>query len=177
MIRYDHSEINEEKQRTAYRKDKRKPMNVRAHTKLNAITAMFAGLFMFFMLLSFDVFAPEADKDDPIIITIFFVLMLGMMISGFIWIMNLASYKMEPDDEMSKQTRGKANGLAFAVWFITVTALFFILEKVRPGAVSALFAQGNFFQLEISGLLTYDSIRHFIFLILDRQEMSDEEEE
>ena len=177
MIKYYSSEINENKQRADYKKDKRKPMDVRAHTKLNAITTMFAGLFIFFTQLAFEVFESETDKDDPVIITIFSVLALGMMISGFIWMMNLASYKMEPDDEMSKQTRDKANGLAFAVWFIIVTILFFILERVRAGAVSSLFKQGNFLMLEFSGLLTYDSIRHFIFLTLDRQETSEDEEE
>ena len=162
--------------REQYKKDKRKPMSVRAHTKLNAITALFAGLFCFYTVFSADVIGMQ-DQDHPADLAIFVVLMTGMFVSGFIWLMNLASYKMEPDDELSERIRGKANGISFVVWHIIVINLFFVAELVKKGAMSAMFRPGNFFMLFISGILTYDTARHFTFLILDRPEKSEDEEE
>ena len=165
-----------EEYRRRYKKDRRKPMSVRAHTKLRAVTAMFAGLFMFYTAISMTLIDPNS-KDDPVDIAIFSVLGLGMFISGFIWCMNLASYKMEPDDEMSEQLRGKANGLAFGVWFPAMLSVMLLLEHFHSGAASALLKNQNYALLSASGLLTYNSVRHTFFLMLDKAEKTEEEEE
>ena len=162
--------------RENYKKDKRKPMPLRAHTKLNAVTAMFAGSLFFWSMVSSEVIN---GKENPADIAIFIILGLGMFISGFIWCMNLASYKLEPDDEMSEQLRGKANGMAFIVWFPLALSVFSLLEHFHPGATSAIMkiSNTNSYMLLISGILTYDSIRHFIFLMMDKDDKSSEKEE
>ncbi|WP_294480639.1 hypothetical protein [uncultured Ruminococcus sp.] len=160
--------------RENYKKDKRKPMPLRAHTKLNAVTAMFAGSLFFWSMVSSEVIN---GKENPADIAIFIILGLGMFISGFIWCMNLASYKMEPDDEMSEQLRGKANGMAFLVWFSLALSVFLLLEHFHPGATSAIMKFSNSYMLIISGILTYDSIRHFLFLMMDKDDKSSEKEE
>ena len=164
--------------RENYKKDKRKPMPLRAHTKLNAVTAMFAGSLFFWSMVSTDVIGFDG-KDNPADIVIFAVLGLGMFISGFIWCMNLTSYKLEPDDEMSEQLRGKANGMAFIVWFPLALSVFSLLEHFHPGATSAIMkiSNTNSYMLLISGILTYDSIRHFLFLMMDKDDKSSEKEE
>ncbi|MBQ8966369.1 hypothetical protein [Ruminococcus sp.] len=161
--------------RAQYKKDKRKPMSVRAHTKLKAITALFSGLFFFYMVFSGDVLGMNDKEDHPADIAVMFVLMTGMLISGFIWLMNLASYKMEPDDEMSARTRDKANGVSFFVWYLAVFPLLMVMEKVKNGSVSQLL-RGSFYLIFISGLLIYDALRHFMFLMLDKPDRADEEE-
>ncbi|ADU20903.1 hypothetical protein [Ruminococcus albus] len=162
--------------RENYKKDKRKPMSLRAHTKLNAVTAMFAGSLFFWSMVSSDVIN---GKENPADIAIFIILGLGMFISGFIWCMNLTSYKLEPDDEMSEQLRGKANGMAFIVWFPLALSVFSLLEHFHPGATSAIMkiSNTNSYMLLISGILTYDSIRHFLFLMMDKDDKSSEKEE
>ena len=160
--------------RENYKKDKRKPMPLRAHTKLNAVTAMFAGSLFFWSMVSSEVIN---GKENPADIVIFAVLGLGMFISGFIWCMNLASYKMEPDDEMSEQLRGKANGMAFLVWFSLALSVFLLLEHFHPGATSAIMKFSNSYMLIISGILTYDSVRHFLFLMIDKDEKIPAKEE
>ena len=160
--------------RENYKKDRRKPMPLRAHTKLNAVTAMFAGSLFFWSMVSSEVIN---GKENPADIAIFIILGLGMFISGFIWCMNLASYKMEPDDEMSEQLRGKANGMAFLVWFSLALSVFLLLEHFHPGATSAIMKFSNSYMLIISGILTYDSIRHFLFLMMDKDDKSSEKEE
>lgn len=162
--------------RENYKKDKRKPMPLRAHTKLNAVTAMFAGSLFFWSMVSSEVIN---GKENPADIAIFIILGLGMFISGFIWCMNLASYKLEPDDEMSEQLRGKANGMAFIVWFPLALSVFSLLEHFHPGATSAIMkiSNTNSYMLLISGILTYDSIRHFLFLMMDKDDRSSEKEE
>ncbi|EXM40116.1 hypothetical protein RASY3_05930 [Ruminococcus albus SY3] len=160
--------------RENYKKDRRKPMPLRTHTKLNAVTAMFAGSLFFWSMVSSEVIN---GKENPADIVIFAVLGLGMFISGFIWCMNLASYKMEPDDEMSEQLRGKANGMAFLVWFSLALSVFLLLEHFHPGATSAIMKFSNSYMLIISGILTYDSIRHFLFLMMDKDDKSSEKEE
>ena len=160
--------------RENYKKDKRKPMPLRAHTKLNAVTAMFAGSLFFWSMVSSEVIN---GKENPADIAIFIILGLGMFISGFIWCMNLASYKMEPDDEMSEQLRGKANGMAFLVWFSLALSVFLLLEHFHPGATSAIMKFSNSYMLIISGILTYDSVRHFLFLMIDKDEKIPAKEE
>lgn len=160
--------------RENYKKDRRKPMPLRAHTKLNAVTAMFAGSLFFWSMVSSEVIN---GKENPADIAIFIILGLGMFISGFIWCMNLASYKMEPDDEMSEQLRGKANGMAFLVWFSLALSVFLLLEHFHPGATSAIMKISNFYMLIISGILTYDSVRHFLFLMIDKDEKIPAKEE
>ena len=160
--------------RENYKKDRRKPMPLRAHTKLNAVTAMFAGSLFFWSMVSSDVIN---GKENPADIAIFIILGLGMFISGFIWCMNLASYKMEPDDEMSEQLRGKANGMAFIVWFPLALSVFLLLEHFHPGATSAIMKFSNSYMLIISGILTYDSVRHFLFLMIDKDEKIPAKEE
>ncbi|WP_024857790.1 hypothetical protein [Ruminococcus albus] len=162
--------------RENYKKDRRKPMPLRAHTKLNAVTAMFAGSLFFWSMVSTDVIGFDG-KDNPADIVIFAVLGLGMFISGFIWCMNLASYKLEPDDEMSEQLRGKANGMAFLVWFSLALSVFLLLEYFQPGATSAIMKFSNSYMLIISGILTYDSVRHFLFLMIDKDEKIPAKEE
>ena len=160
--------------RENYKKDKRKPMPLRAHTKLNAVTAMFAGSLFFWSMVSSEVIN---GKENPADIAIFIILGLGMFISGFIWCMNLASYKMEPDDEMSEQLRGKANGMAFLVWFSLALSVFLLLEHFHPGATTAIMKFSNSYMLIISGILTYDSVRHFLFLMIDKDEKIPAKEE
>ena len=160
--------------RENYKKDRRKPMPLRAHTKLNAVTAMFAGSLFFWSMVSSDVIN---GKENPADIAIFIILGLGMFISGFIWCMNLASYKLEPDDEMSEQLRGKANGMAFLVWFSLALSVFLLLEHFHPGATSAIMKFSNSYMLIISGILTYDSVRHFLFLMIDKDEKIPAKEE
>ena len=160
--------------RENYKKDKRKPMPLRAHTKLNAVTAMFAGSLFFWSMVSSEVIN---GKENPADIAIFIILGLGMFISGFIWCMNLASYKLEPDDEMSEQLRGKANGMAFLVWFSLALSVFLLLEHFHPGATSAIMNFSNSYMLIISGILTYDSVRHFLFLMIDKDEKVPAKEE
>ena len=162
--------------RENYKKDRRKPMPLRAHTKLNAVTAMFAGSLFFWTAVSTDVIGFDG-KDNPADIAIFIILGLGMFISGFIWCMNLASYKMEPDDEMSEQLRGKANGMAFLVWFSLALSVFLLLEHFHPGATSAIMKISNSYMLIISGILIYDSVRHFLFLMIDKDEKITAKEE
>ena len=161
--------------RAEYKKDKRKPMSVRAHTKVRGVTALFAGLFFFYMVFSGDVLGMNNKEDDPVDIAVMLVLMIGMLVSGFIWLMNLAAYKMEPDDEMSARTRDKANGAAFFVWYMVVIPLLMLMELVKNGSVSQLL-RGSFYLIFISGLLIYDAFRHFIFLMLDKPDRADEEE-
>lgn len=160
--------------RENYKKDRRKPMPLRAHTKLNAVTAMFAGSLFFWSMVSSEVIN---GKENPADIAIFIILGLGMFISGFIWCMNLASYKLEPDDEMSEQLRGKANGMAFLVWFSLALSVFLLLEHFHPGATSAIMKFSNSYMLIISGILTYDSVRHFLFLMIDKDEKIPAKEE
>ncbi|MBE6869188.1 MAG: hypothetical protein E7494_10550 [Ruminococcus albus] len=160
--------------RENYKKDRRKPMPLRAHTKLNAVTAMFAGSLFFWSMVSSEVIN---GKENPADIAIFIILGLGMFISGFIWCMNLTSYKLEPDDEMSEQLRGKANGMAFLVWFSLALSVFLLLEHFHPGATSAIMKISNFYMLIISGILTYDSVRHFLFLMIDKDEKIPAKEE
>ena len=160
--------------RENYKKDRRQPMPLRAHTKLNAVTAMFAGSLFFWSMVSSEVIN---GKENPADIAIFIILGLGMFISGFIWCMNLASYKLEPDDEMSEQLRGKANGMAFIVWFPLALSVFSLLEHFHPGATSAIMKISNFYMLIISGILTYDSVRHFLFLMIDKDEKIPAKEE
>lgn len=169
-------QLSQKEIRANFNKDKRKPLSVRARTKLNAVTAMFAGLFLFYMLFSAEVLG-FGDKDVPADIAIICILGLGMFISGFIWMMNMASYKMEPDDEMSIQTRYKAAALAFLVWYSAVALLLMLTERFKKGSVSALFGSGNFIMIFMSGILTYNALRHFAFLILDKPEKADPEEE
>ena len=78
---------------------------------------------------------------------------------------------------MSEQLRGKANGMAFLVWFSLALSVFLLLEHFHPGATSAIMKFSNSYMLIISGILTYDSIRHFLFLMMDKDDKSSEKEE
>ncbi|MBQ9543418.1 hypothetical protein [Ruminococcus sp.] len=166
--------VSPEALRPSYKNDKRRPICLRRHEKYTAVTEGFTALFCIYTVLG-DLFHVK-DKDDPLEIAVFLILMFGMFVSGFIWTMNLSAYKAEPHDEMSAQIKGRANGTAFFLWYALVMVSVFVLEMIKKGSVSQILTLGNFYMLSVGGLLIYDAIRRFVFLVMDRPDKPDDSE-
>lgn len=174
LSREERGRILQEMRVEAYKSDKRKPIGVYRHTKLACASKLSFAFMTIYCMISFRVF--PKDKDVPIDIIIFVILSLLMFITGFRYIMEIASCKAEPDDELSATNRAKSGEFAFSIWFI---AAFLIIGGL------AMFTQGKGIQFTASDMMMgasgfymlYMGIKDFVFLTLEGKPLEDEEGE
>lgn len=164
LSREERGRIAESMRYEAYKADKRKPIGVYQRTKLSCMFYLSFCVAQLYALISFHAF--PKDKDVPIDIALFLVLFVTAFVFGFRYMMNLASYKPEPDDELAAQNRAKAGEAAFYVWYAVAVLLvsFVLIFKDR---LYEPFVLSDFMLTSCGMFMLYQGLKDLVFLLLD----------
>lgn len=174
LSREERSRIAQRMRYEAYKADKRKPIGVYRRTKLSCMFYLSFSAAQLYALISFHAF--PKDKDVPIDIALFLALFVTAFVFGFRYMMNLASYKPEPDDELAAQNRAKSGEAAFYLWYAVAVLLvsFVLIFKDR---LYEPFVVSDFMLTSCGMFMLYQGLKDLVFLLLDGSPEEESEDE
>ena len=174
LTREERRRILTEIQAESYRTDTRKPVSIRRMSRINCVISLLLSLMCFSMVMI------DMIGENDILNALFMIPLFGVIGYGFYWAATVASYKAEPDDELSVQNKNRSGSIAF---FCTISTVYLIITIyfLISGENSVAVLRHDLYFLFASIFFLYKFYEYLIFLMIDGglkdEPDTDEEEE